>query len=159
MRLVFSKSGGKLTIDGTYSISASIPMLRIKTGTRGRFNIAHTIPGGYAYDPTPFPNGEWQVTGYHRRDDKYVSPYFIETNATQKVKVWATTRLEDGKEMYDKETSREVTDGGYGIHFSPYPTTQGCIKIEDKSEATRLVDDYISPALKRHEVISLIVED
>ena len=75
--------------------------------------------------PRPFPFGDWNVYAPRRREDKYLAPYFIPTDAEQLLTVWAL----DADGGYDHPTDEKVLDLGYGLHFSTSSTTTGCIRI------------------------------
>lgn len=93
---------------------------------------------GVTYMPRQFPKGKWRVTYVKAADpnDTYLWPYFIGTDATQKVEEWSTTW--DGR--YEGKTGRVVDDYGYGLHYSSSNTTLGCIRIEKQKDLVVLAD-------------------
>lgn len=100
---------------------------------------------GVPYMPRTFPKGRWHITYVNEvaPADTYLWPYFIGTDATQKVEEWNTTW--DGR--YESKSGRVVDDFGYGIHFSSSATTLGCIRVERKDDLEALVE-LLRPALK-----------
>lgn len=157
MRVFFSHKDERLWVDGApgFSCHASVPMLRLANNTRAKTNIARTIPGGFPYDPHPFPVGKWRIFEVRPRSDKYRAPFFIATNAYQEVKVWEVAVV-NGELSYTRETDRKVIDAEYGIHFSEHPTTQGCIKIHRRGDLEAFVS-LVNKAIVAREKIDLEV--
>ena len=87
--------------------------------------------------PRPFPFGEWNVYAPRHREDKYLAPYFIPTDAEQFLPIWAL----DENGGYDHATAEKVLDVGYGLHFSTSTTTVGCIKIYEEDDLRWLVEN------------------
>jgi hypothetical protein len=108
---------------------------------RKKNQVVKTIPGGYPYNPKIFPVGIW-IIGRPRPIERteaefdYKEPYYIPTDARQKVDVWAL----DNAGNYDHKTKKQVTDKAYGLHFSKSGTTLGCIKIESRTDLLFLVN-------------------
>lgn len=92
------------------------------------------------YMPRTFPIGNWRLYHPLPKEDQYMAPYFIPTDAWQNVEEW---KVENGK--YVGPTGRIVKDAGYGLHFSTSKTTFGCIRIMTRSDliwlAKNIADD------------------
>ncbi len=102
----------------------------------------------YPVMPRSFPAGAWHVYRPRMRQDKYLAPYFIPTEAEQYLPVWAL----DENGGYDHATSEHVLDLGYGVHFSISRTTIGCIRIHSESDLLWLVHQINERLLTEHEV-------
>ena len=99
-----------------------------------------TEPNGLAYQPRSFPKGIWEVTRVVMMAD--TTPYwpvYIDTDATQDLKVW---EIKDG--FYHKATGQIVQGRGYGLHHARYQvsgqwlnsgTTLGCVNIHEPDDA------------------------
>ena len=132
-------------------ILCSCEVKTLRDGTRPKWMIVRTMPGDLPYDPREFPKGVWEVGKPRSRTDPYKRPYFIPTNATQEVEVWAT---ED--RAYTKPTGETDRDEGYGIHFSESRTTLGCVKVESERDLLWVVD-HVEKALKGGESVEMEV--
>jgi hypothetical protein len=84
--------------------------------------------------PRQFPVGIWKITTIENRFDRYRKPFIILTDAFQELEEWKL----DGSGGYDKPTGDKILDYQYGLHFSQYNTTQGCIKVHDVKDLMRL---------------------
>jgi len=102
--------------------------------------------------PRQFPAGVWKVYAPRPRNDKYLAPYFIPTDAEQFLPIWSL----DENGGYDRATSDKVLDIGYGIHFSTSSTTVGCIRIYEIDDLLWLVKK-ITEQLAGHERVQLSV--
>ena len=170
MKVTFEKLKKLLTVSVGEKVvgyfNADSPVLSLAAHSRSRSNIARTYPDDLPYDPSPFPNGSWLITGHHISTNKYVTGAFIETNATRKVRVWSTRHAADGTEIYDAPTVKVVQDGALGLHASNAPTTQGCIKFysrpeennDDAAESARFLA-LVAPYLDKGVKIELNVVD
>ena len=98
-------------------------------------NPVLSIPGQKPIMPRPFPDGRWEILDPQPRTSPELAPYFIPTTAYRKLPVWTTV---DGH--YGEPTDKYVIDRGYGIHFSEYFNTIGCIKVEIKDDLLWLVE-------------------
>jgi hypothetical protein len=142
--------------DGTrYSASCNVRTLRDKT--RMVDEVIRSVPGGRPYDPRPFPQGLWRVTGVIWQKDAGFSaatygPVKILTNAWQMVEVWRLDQYGD----YLRETDELVRDEGYWLHYSESKTTLGCIRLYSPQDAVALAR-AIETVLRRGEVVGLDV--
>jgi hypothetical protein len=101
--------------------------------------IARSIPSGEPYIPEPFPPGRFEIYRPLPRQSEWLAPYFVPTNAKRTVRVWEL----DENGNYKLPTDRQVIDEGYGLHYSPLPYTDGCIRFINRDnllEFTRLVN-------------------
>ena len=90
--------------------------------------------------PRTFPVGNWKIVGIiphpDRERDGYLWPFYIATDAWQKLDVWEL----DEKGFYKGKTDQApVSDFAYGLHFSSSDWTQGCIRIALESDLRWLV--------------------
>jgi len=92
-----------------------------------------SIPDQKPVMPRPFPVGVWDVFKPEPRDSPALAPFFIPTSAYQVLPVWS------GQKSYGAKTTETVIDRGYGLHFSTFFNTIGCIKIEKKDDLLFLV--------------------
>ncbi len=106
----------------------------LENGLRERNEVVRSIPSEEAYSPQVFPNGRWTVGKPRARNDPYLSPFYIPTDAFQYVDVWEVV---DG--VYVRKTDKKVIDQAYGLHFSVSITTLGCIRIQNKEDLEWLV--------------------
>ena len=106
----------------------------------------------YPVMPRSFPIGSWNVYRPRAREDRYLAPYFIPTDAEQYLPVWEL----DENGGYDHATAEHVLDLGYGVHFSISRTTVGCIRIHREDELFWLVAK-INKILDAREPITLNV--
>ena len=111
-----------------------------------------SIPDKKPVMPRPFPFGKWEVYRPQARNSRELAPFFIPTNAYRRLPVWSTV---DGH--YGAATSEITIDRGYGIHFSEYLNTIGCIKVHEKSDLLWLVGQ-INAILDKGEKVYLEVE-
>ena len=102
--------------------------------------------------PRFFPVGLWNVYRPRERDDTYLAPFYIPTDAEQYLPVWEL----DDEGGYKCIGHGMVLDIGYGIHFSTSHTTVGCIRIHDEQDLLWLVDT-INKRLDAKDTISLMV--
>ncbi len=161
MIIKFDKSDKKITY-GTKTISAWNKVRRIAEGTRTKHKSSEVVKTEPVkgepkpYDPQYFPNGAWKITGIvphpDKKNDSYLYPFFIATDAHQPVKIWTVEK--DGS--YGVETAEVQEDSGYGIHFSSSSTTLGCIRIELEKDLLDLVA-AIKTALAKKEAIQIVV--
>ena len=87
--------------------------------------------------PRRFPKGTWQVTDRpRRRVSPEKRPYFIPTDAWQELTVWSVV---DGH--YGEPTGECTKDIGYGLHYSAYVNTNGCLKVEKETDLIFLVSE------------------
>lgn len=121
-------------------------------GLRKASEVVYTMPGNVPYMPREFPNGEWEVGSPRARESEYLAPWFIPTDAWQDVDEW---RVLEG--MYIGKTGDKVRDYAYGIHFSPFAFTLGCVRLHDKDQLLELVM-HIQRARYRQERVIFQVE-
>jgi hypothetical protein len=156
MKLVADLTKGKLTLnDAEFLISNRVRTLR--DGTRASYEVIRSLPDDLPYDPMPFPKGTWNVTGMDwqkekRFDPKTYGPVKIRTDAWQMVNVWEL----DNDRDYLKETSRQVKDTCYWLHYSESGTTLGCIRIASPEDAVKIAN-IIRQALTDCEPVTLEV--
>jgi hypothetical protein len=147
MKITADLSAGKLVLPGAeYAISNRVRTLR--DGTRKSYEVVRTIPGGYPYDPRPFPKGLWRITAVEWQrekgfDRRTYGPVKIRTNAHCPVNVWAL----DGEGDYLAETGRTDRDTGYLLHYSDSGTTLGCIRLDSPEDAVAIAN-AIAEAMK-----------
>lgn len=151
MDIVWKKDTDALCYNGK-CIHCSCNVRNELNGLRKSHELVYTIPNHNPYMPRVFPEGTWQVFMPEPRTGPEKYPYFILTSAYRIVEVWD---VENGK--YTKPNGIKDKDIGYGIHYSEYHNTLGCIKIEDISDLLVLVND-IKAALSRNEQVRLTVE-
>jgi hypothetical protein len=106
---------------------------------------------GVPYMPRKFPLGIWSIVAVLPKDDPYEAPYFISTDATQKVDEWT---VEHGH--YGVKVGRIVSDYGYGLHHSTSRTTLGCGRIIKTDELLMLIE-ALEKALAKGEIPKLTV--
>lgn len=114
---------------------------------------------GVLYSPQVFPNGIWKVGRPQAVDpakdpDGYEQPFFIPTDAWQLVEEYQEVITDHI--WYGPKTGREVKDFGYGLHFSTYAFTLGCIRIIGKDDLLWLVEQ-INGALDAGDVVRLAI--
>lgn len=94
-----------------------------------------SLPAGKPVMPRTFPLGEWNVEAPRARTDDARRPFFIPTNAFRMLPIWTVV---DGH--YGTPTEKFTKDIGYGMHFSVYENTEGCLKILSVDDLLFLVD-------------------
>ena len=156
MRIVANLTKGTLSVNGAaFRVSCNVRTLR--DGTRRSHEVIRSIPDSEPYDPRPFPKGLWNVTGVewqekHGFDPNTYGQVKIRTNAWQYVNVWELDK--DGD--YLRETSRQVWDSGYLLHYSVSSTTLGCIRLASVEDA-KMIGEIIERLLGRGETVQLDV--
>lgn len=115
-----------------------------------------SIPEALPIMPRQFPVGVWEVLEPRKRESKALAPYFIPTTAYRSLPVWSMTRI-DGKEQYRNQLMVNTIDRGYGLHYSEYKNTIGCIKIENKEDLVWLVSK-IKEEIKERRLMIEVVE-
>ena len=110
-----------------------------------------SLPAGKPVMPRTFPKGEFTVGKPRPRTDDARRPFFIPTSATRTLPVWSVV---DGH--YGTPTDEYTEDIGYGLHFSRYENTEGCLKILSVEDLLFLVDS-INKCLKEKTIIKLKV--
>ena len=120
-------------------------------GKRGMDEIVKTMPNGHAYMPRVFPVGVWEVGFPIPRYSKELAPYFIPTNAWQMLPIWNVkgNSYVSPSDVTDKDTA-------YGIHYSEFQNTLGCIKVRNMPDLIELVK-AIKECFKRKEKVYLHV--
>jgi hypothetical protein len=116
-------------------------------GRRHDYQVVYSIPDDKPYQPRVFPVGVWQVAPPKEKTDPYMAPWFIPTNAMQKLPVW---ELKDKK--YFKPTEQIIRDWGYGLHYSTSGTTLGCIKIINLEDLEWLVQEIHIAFLEKKDI-------
>lgn len=137
MKIVFDHGTGNLrALDR--DIPASCIVRNELNGRRMPDQVVHIEnkdgSAGPPYQPRVFPCGSWHVLGASPREDPYLAPYFISTDAWQLVDEW---RVDDNGRYRDPVG--QMPDYGYGLHTSTSPTTLGCIKIQRRADLLELV--------------------
>ena len=117
--------------------------------TRGQ-----TTPHGLAYYPRQFPPGEWEIIRVvDMGADTEYWPTWIDTAATQTLRVWDTERGE-----YYTPRMQWIVGRGYGIHHARYSkagkmvrsnTTTGCINILSPDDARWLGDEIRTTSMSK----------
>lgn len=92
---------------------------------------------GVPYFPRPFPLGEWTVLAAIPKDDPYLAPFFLSTDAHQLVEEWTAEGTH-----YGTKTNRIVEDWGYGLHCSTSISTLGCGRITMRKDLLDLVEAF-----------------
>ena len=126
-------------------------VVRNELNNRGKKEVVYSIPSKKPIQPRPFPVGIWTVRKPLARTDPYLAPFFIPTDASQKMPVWA---VDAGG--YLNVTDATTLDCGYGCHYSTSRTTQGCIKVLKLADLLFLVD-MINKALENGDGVTLEV--
>lgn len=106
-------------------------------GWRRKDEIVYSIPDHKPIQPRTFPKGIWAVGKPDPRQDPYLAPFFIPTDAWQYLPIWEL----DKNKCYVEATNNMTKDKGYGLHFSTSTSTQGCIKINKLSDLLWLVGE------------------
>lgn len=120
-------------------------------GKRSMDEIVYTMPNHKPYMPRIFPKGTWEVGMPEERDTPELAPYFIPTNAFQMLPVWNTQN-----NSYVSESAELDKDMAYGIHYSEYKNTLGCIKVRNKADLEQLVK-VIKSCIKKKEKVYVTV--
>lgn len=143
MRLKWKQGATTLTYSPTISTELSVEcscnVRNEINGLRKPTQIVRTMPHNNPYMPRIFPKGVWIIGIPEPRTAIDRAPYFIPTNAYQFLPVWD---IANG--AYVQPSTLQDKDEGYGIHFSEYETTLGCVKIEDKNALLTLVQDIVN---------------
>lgn len=155
MRLVWERDKGILHHDN-YVMVVSCIVRNELNGRRGRKDpVVRTENAdgsdGVPYFPRPFPPGLWRVTGVLPKDDPYLAPYFISTDAHQLVERWTEVAGH-----YGESTGEIVEDYGYGLHCSTSISTLGCGRITMRSDLL-ILRSAIMEALVDKESVELEV--
>lgn len=127
-----SKTKNLLTTPaGAFPIS-----FRVRTDENGRLKkICYSVPDKKPCKPLQFPNGRYEVLQPFPRETAYLAPFFVLTDATQKLDVW---KVVDNK--YVCKTGEEVTARAYGLHYSALDYTDGCIRFISKDDLITFVE-------------------
>lgn len=103
--------------------------------------VVHAMTGNQ-YDKIPimprsFPVGTWDIWGIREKPPENTAmwPFFIATEAFQALPAWDLDILGG----YLEPSSKMIVDYGYGIHYSSYMTTLGCIRVVHENELRALV--------------------
>jgi hypothetical protein len=126
-------------------------IVRNELNNRGRRELVYSIPDKKPIQPRTFPLGIWEIGKPLPRTDPYLAPFFIPTNASQEMPIWATDAG-----GYTNVTKETTIDRGYGCHTSTSRTTQGCIKVSKLEDLLFLVDN-INKALDSNNKVMLNV--
>ena len=121
-------------------------------GWRKKNEVIKSIPSGKPIQPRTFPKGTWNVSMPVTREDPYLAPWYIPTNAWQFLPIWSL----DAKGNYKAPTDIIVKDTAYGMHTSTSNTTQGCIKVLHMDDLLWLVTKIID-AIENKQKVTLIV--
>ncbi len=124
-------------------------------GKRPKDQIKYTLPQSgkpKPYYPRQFPSGIFQITGIEYTNDKTYAPVKIKTDATRKVFTWDL----DTEGNYWKPTGRIQIDTCYWLHYTPYKTTLGCIRIDNIHDALSFAH-ILEPVLEHGDKILLEV--
>jgi hypothetical protein len=116
---IISAYGREIPVDNTVRLN--------NDGTGPR-----SVPDDVPYMPQGFPlspPGGWQITGVFARTQDDRAPFYISTNAWRMVPEWTV----DAAGKFLKPTGRWVHDAAYGIHFTIYDFTWGCIRVIEKT--------------------------
>jgi hypothetical protein len=112
--------------------------VRLSHDASGNDVVLRTSYGNVPYKPQGFPvspPGGWKVLEVKPETKQDLAPFFVATDAWQMVEEWLLTS--DGK--YDKPSGRMVMDNAYGIHFSVFTYTYGCIRVIYRTDLEWLV--------------------
>ncbi len=127
-------------------IAAKCIVRNEENGWRGPAQVVRTFgnttPHGLAYQPRPFPPGEWNITtAYAKADSAETWPWFVATDAWQNLELWDL----DERGRYLKPTGQTIVGRDYGAHYARYRTltgllvpsntTLGCLNILDLGDA------------------------
>jgi len=150
--IIMSKSKESL-IYNDKTIWSWCKVRNLENGKRGFKEVVYTTPKNgkpKPYSPQTFPVGRCEVFRPEKREDNYLAPYFIPTDAEQLVDTWL---LKDGQYFIKDGVTY---DSEYGIHFSTSATTLGCIRIAEKQDLLDLVD-WINKVMNEGEKVYLTV--
>ena len=164
MTLRFKRSKYELVIEDTYTAYTATNDVRNELNGRRRLHdpkevIRAVVDGqwGPPYMPRQFPLGTWNVLRVEEQPrTSGFWPVKIVTDAHQPVKVWKL----DEKGGYEAETDEVVMDSGYHLHWTPYNTTHGCIRVGGQyTEEVLEVAMFVKRALQGGHKVQLIVEE
>jgi len=150
MNITWMQGSSELWYNGLM-ISCSCNVRNELNGNRRMNEIVRTMPNGKPYMPRIFPKGTWKVGLPLVRETDELAPFFIPTNAHQLVQVWDTRNG-----SYVAATNILDDDTAYGLHYSLYQNTLGCIKIRNKKDLLELVR-VIKECYARKEEVYVIV--
>jgi len=150
MNITWKQGSSELWYNGIM-IPCSCNVRNELNGLRGMHEITRTMPNGKPYMPRIFPIGTWKVGMPIPKYSAEMAPYFIPTNAFQVVPIW-NTMLGSYTSMSDEMDKDEA----YGLHFSEYKNTLGCIKIRNTVDLIELVH-VIQDCFKRKDEVYVIV--
>jgi hypothetical protein len=89
------------------------------------------------YFPRVFPKGIWSILKSIPKDSPEFGKVFIPTTAMQTVPTYGS--INDPMPVADSHTKLTATgyqnDIGYGLHYSTYMTTLGCIRFNTQDDA------------------------
>lgn len=135
-------------------LDCSCRVRNFENGLRRAWEVVHTMPNGKPYQPQMFPVGHWKVGKPLPRTQPDRAPYFIPTDAFAEVTVW---KEENGG--YTGPTDEKDIDKSYGLHYSIFNTTLGCIKISAIDDLRWLVKRITEEIAKGEEVWLDVVEE
>lgn len=135
-------------------LDCSCRVRNFENGNRRSWEVVHTMPNGKPYQPIQFPVGHWKVGKPLPRSQPDRAPFFIPTNAEAEVTVW---EVQNGG--YVKPTVEKDIDRSYGLHYSIFNTTLGCIKIIALDDLRWLVSRISEELAKGEEVWLDVVEE
>ena len=109
-------------------------------GWRKPNEVVNSMPDNKPVQPRTFPKGIWAVGKPDPKNDEYMAPYFIPTDAWQYLPIWEL----DDKGNYKKTMTELTKDKGYGLHYSTSTSTHGCIKIRTATDLMWLVNTIVT---------------
>jgi hypothetical protein len=137
-------TGGDVT-----RIEASCIVRNEINGWRKPHQVVHAISENnvetdFPVQPRKFPKGQWKITAVEPRDNIYTKPFVIMTDAWQLLDRW---KLDDDG-FYEHNTHLKWPDYQYFLHYSPYKTTLGCIRIHQINDLYWLANKVKSELLQ-----------
>lgn len=135
-------------------LDCSCRVRNFENGRRRAWEVVYTMPNGKPYQPQVFPVGHWKVGKPLPRSQPDRAPFFIPTDAELEVSVW---EVQNGG--YVRETEQKDIDRSYGLHYSIFNTTLGCIKISALDDLRWLVTRITNELSKGEEVWLDVVKE
>ena len=124
-------------------------------GKRAKGEVIYTVPilgKPKPYYPRAFPGGMYEIIDIEYTNDKVFAPVKIKTTASREVFTWDL----DIEGNYWKPTGKTQVDSAYWLHYTPFKTTLGCIRINSIHEALSFAH-ILEPVLEHGESIRLEV--
>ena len=134
MKVVWKQDEPFLTVTGNV-LGCSCNVRNEINGLRKNSEIVYSMPDGLPYQPRRFPKGLWKIEKPVAKSEDWLKPWFIPTNASQKLPVW---EVRNG--LYIKPTERLIEDSGYGFHNGTSLNTWGCCRLDTVEGITKMAN-------------------